>query len=53
MSKSLKDAVSLHTDQHDVSFISPVVNSTDEAGEKTIEQQITHLMSQQRGYQKT
>ena len=30
MSKSLKDAESLHTDQHDVNVIFPVVNSGDE-----------------------
>ena len=34
MSKSLKDAESLHTDQHDPNAISPVVNSSDEAGQK-------------------
>ena len=34
MSKSLKDAESLHTDQHDANIISPVVNSSDEAGQK-------------------
>ena len=33
MSKSLKDAESLHTDQHDANGISPVVNSSDEAGQ--------------------
>ena len=34
MSKSLQDAESLHTDQHDVYVITPVVNSSDEAGQK-------------------
>ena len=34
MSKTLKDAESLHTDQHDANIISPVVNSSDEAGQK-------------------
>ena len=34
MSKSLKDAESLHTDQHDSNIISSVVNSSDEAGQK-------------------
>ena len=42
MSKSLKDAESLHTDHHDANIISPVV--------ATVE--ITHKMSQQREYQK-
>ena len=31
MSKSLKDAESLHTDTQDENIISPVVNSSDEA----------------------
>ena len=48
MSKSLKDAESLHTDQHDANVISPVVNSR-----KMIKLEIPHMMSQQRGYQKT
>ena len=30
----MKDAESLHTDQHDANVISPVVNSSDEAGQK-------------------
>ena len=34
MLKRLKDAESLHADQHDTNVISPVVNSTDEAGQK-------------------
>ena len=34
ISKSLKDAEYLHTDQHDANFISPVANSSDEAGQK-------------------
>ena len=34
MSKNLKDAESLHTDQHDANVISPVVNFSDEAGQK-------------------
>ena len=34
MSKSLKDAESLHIDQHDANVISPVVNSSDEVGQK-------------------
>ena len=34
MSKSLKDTGSLHTDQHDTNFISPVVNSSNEEGQK-------------------
>ena len=29
----MKDADSLHTDQYDANFISPVVNSSDEAGQ--------------------
>ena len=33
-SKSLKDADSLHTDQHDANVISHVVNSSDEAGQE-------------------
>ena len=53
MLKSLRDAESLHTDQHDANVISPVVNSSDEAGQKGIKLEITHMMSQQRGYQKT
>ena len=52
MSKSLKDSESLHTDQHDANFNSPVVSSSDEAGQKMIKLEITHMMSQQRGYQK-
>ena len=34
MLKSLKDADSLHADQLDTNVVSPVVNSTDEAGQK-------------------
>ena len=34
MSKSLKDAESLHADQHDANVISSVVNCSDEAGQK-------------------
>ena len=34
MSKGLKDAESLHTDQHDANVISPVVKSSDGAGQK-------------------
>ena len=34
MSKNLKDAESLHADQHDANVISPVVNSSDEAERK-------------------
>ena len=34
MSKSLKDAECLHTNQHDANVISPVVNSSDEAWQK-------------------
>ena len=34
MSRSLKDAESLYTDQHDVNVISPVVNSSDQSGQK-------------------
>ena len=49
MSKGLRDAESLS--QHDV--ISPAVNSSDEAGQKMIKLEITHMMSQQREYQKT
>ena len=30
----MKDAESLHTDQHDANVISPVVNSSDEAGQE-------------------
>ena len=53
MLKSLKDAEFLHADQHDTNVISPVVNSTDEAGQKMIKLEITYMMSQQKGYQKT
>ena len=53
MSKSLKDAESLHTDQQDANAISPVVSSSDEAGQKMIKLKITHMMRQQIGYQKT
>ena len=49
MSKGLRDAESLS--QHDV--ISPVVNSSDEAGQRMIKLEITHMMSQQKEYQKT
>ena len=34
MSKSLKDAEPLHTNQHDANIISPLVISSDEAGQK-------------------
>ena len=34
MPKSLKDADSLHADQHDANVISSVVNCSDEAGQK-------------------
>ena len=34
MSQSLKDAGFLHTDKHGANVISPVVNSSDEAGQK-------------------
>ena len=34
MTKSLKYAESLHTDQHDANVISPVVNSSDEIRQK-------------------
>ena len=34
MPKSLKDAESLHADQHDANVISSVVNCSDEAGQK-------------------
>ena len=34
MSKRLKDAQPLDTDQHDASVISPLVHSSDEAGQK-------------------
>ena len=34
MSKSLKDAESLHTDQHDANVISPVVNVSDKTAKK-------------------
>ena len=34
MSKNWKDAMSLHTDQHDANVVSPVVDSSDEAGKK-------------------
>ena len=36
MPKSLKDAKSLHTYQHDANVISPVVNFSDEARQKMI-----------------
>ena len=44
MSKSLKDAESLHADQHDANVISHVVNSSDKAGQKMIKLEITHMM---------
>ena len=53
MSKSLKDPESLHTDQHDANVIFPIVNSSDETGQKMIQLEITHMMSQERGYRKT
>ena len=53
MSQSLKDAESLHTDLHNANVISPVVDSSDEAGKKMIKLEITHMISRQRGYQKT
>ena len=53
MSQSLKDAESLHTDLHNANFISPVVNSSDEKGQKNDKLEITLMMSQQGGYQKT
>ena len=53
MSKSLKDPESLHTDQHDANAISPVVNSSDETGQKMIHLEITHMMSQESWYRKT
>ena len=53
MSQSLKDAESLHTDLHNANVISPVVDSSDKAGKKMIKLEITHMMSRQRGYQKT
>ena len=34
MAKSFKDAESLHTDQHDANVISPIVTSSDEAGQE-------------------
>ena len=34
MSHSLNDAESLHTNQHDANVISPVLNSSDDAGQK-------------------
>ena len=34
MSRSLNDAESLHTDQHDANIIPHVVNSSDEAMQK-------------------
>ena len=42
MSQILKDAESLHTDQHDANVISPVFSSIDQAGQKMIK-----LLSQQ------
>ena len=53
MRKSLKDAESLHTYQHDANVISPVVNSSDETRQKNDKVEITHMISQQRGYQNT
>ena len=53
MPKSLKDAESLHTYQHDANVISPVVNSSDEARQKNDKVEIAHMISQQRGYQNT
>ena len=52
MSKSLKDAESLHTDQQDANIISSVGSSSEEAGQKMIKLKITHMMRQQIGYQK-
>ena len=46
MSQSLKDTKPMHTDQYDPNVISPVVNSSDETGEKTIKLELIHLMSQ-------
>ena len=43
--KKFKDAGSLHTDQYNTSVISPVVNSSFEAGQKMIKLEITHMMS--------
>ena len=34
MAKSFKDAESLHTDQHDANVISPIVTSSDKAGQE-------------------
>ena len=46
MSQSLKDTKPMHTDQYDTNVISLVVNSSNEAGQKTIKLELTHLMSQ-------
>ena len=43
----------MHTDQHYTNVVSPVVNSSDNSGRKTIKLEITHMMSQQRGYRET
>ena len=34
MSKGFKESESLHKDKHDANVISPVINSSDEAGQK-------------------
>ena len=53
MPESLKSAECLDTDQHDSNVISPAVISSDEAGQKMIKLEITHMMTRQRGSQKT
>ena len=53
MSKSLKDAESRHTDQRDANVISRVDNSSDEADQKLVKLEITHIISHKRGYQET
>ena len=49
----MKDPESVHTDQHDANVISSAVNSSDEAGQKTMNLQINHIISQQNGRRKT
>ena len=46
MSQSLNDAESLHTNQHDANVISPVLNSSDDAGINTIKLNTQRLLQQ-------
>ena len=53
MSKRLKDAESLHTDQHDANVTFPAINSSDEAGQKNGKAGDNSYDEPARGYQKT